>query len=70
MYMGILGELNQMVKAGQIDQVNEYLNDELTPNHDTHSHISAHIGMNNPRTAGAYRRETHHNMEMSIASSR
>ena len=35
MYMGILGELNQMVKAGQIDQVNEYLNDEFIPNHDT-----------------------------------
>lgn len=70
MYMGILGELNQMVKAGQVDQVNEYLNDELTPNHSIHNHISAHIGMNNPRTAGAYRRELHHNMEVSIASSR
>ena len=70
MYMGILGELNQMVKAGQIDQVNEYLNDEFIPNHDTHSHLSAYIGVNDPRVAGAYSRETHHNMEVSIASSR
>lgn len=70
MYMGILGELNHMVKEGQIDQINEYLNDELIPNHDTHSHISAYIGINNPRTAGAYRRKNCHNMEISLASSR
>lgn len=68
--MGILGELNQMVKTGQVDQLHEYLSDEITSNHDNLGHISAYIGMNDPRVAGAYRRTVHHNMEISIASYR
>lgn len=70
MYMGILGELNYMVKEGQIDQIAEYLHDDLIPNHDIQNHISTYIGINNPRAAGAYRRQNHHNMEIAIASSR
>ncbi|MDO4286195.1 MAG: hypothetical protein Q4C40_00555 [Eubacteriales bacterium] len=68
--MGILGELNQMAKAGQVDQLQDYLNDELTPNHEPKSHIAAYIGINDPRVAGAYRRSVRHNMEISIASHR
>ncbi|MDO4173375.1 MAG: hypothetical protein Q4D42_01305 [Eubacteriales bacterium] len=67
--MGILGELNQMAKTGQVDQLHYYLNDALAPNHEPKGHIAAYIGMNDPRIAGAYRRASHHDMEISIASS-
>ncbi|MCD8355262.1 MAG: hypothetical protein LUE11_01630 [Clostridia bacterium] len=68
--MGILGELNLMVKTGQVDQLHEYLIDEVLSDYDNLGHISAYIGMNDPRVAGAYRRKVHHNTEISIASYR
>lgn len=68
--MGILGELNQMAKAGRIEQLHAYLNNENIFCDRDFTDISACIGFNDARTAGAYRRLMHHNAEISIASYR
>lgn len=68
--MGILGELNQMAKAGQIEQFHAYLSDEINSICEDHGNIRTYIGLNDPRIAGAQRRLMHHNEEISIASFR
>ncbi len=67
--MGILGELNQMAKARSIEQIHTYLTNENTLSHNEFGMLT-NLDLNDPRTAGAYRRSMHHNTEISIASSR
>lgn len=68
--MGILGELNQMAKAKRVDQLHMLLSDEIFSGSTGCDDIAAYIGINNPRIAGVYRRQMHHNTEISIASYR
>ncbi|MDY4483271.1 MAG: hypothetical protein SPE16_04825 [Butyricicoccus porcorum] len=67
--MGILGELNQMVKAGSMEQFHTYLTNESNLSR-TDAGTSANIDLNDSRTAGAHRRSMHHDAEISIASHR
>lgn len=67
--MGILGELNQMVKAGSMEQLHTYLTNENNLSRKD-AGTPANIDLNDPRTAGTYRRSMHHNAEISIASHR
>lgn len=62
--MGILGELSQIAKAGHIEQLNEYLNDE------TNAKSESSDTLDTPRKAGAHRRTMHHDAEISFASFR
>lgn len=68
--MGILGEFNKMAKTKQIDQLHAFLGDELISSCADCNSLSAYIGMNNPRSAGAFRRQMHHNTEIFFASTR
>lgn len=69
--MGILGELNQLAKAGRLEQVDAYLSEELNSTHENCSSVlTADMCSENPRTMGADRRRMHHNMEISFASVR
>lgn len=68
--MGILGELNKMAKTKQIDELHAFLGNELISTCTDCDSFSAYIGMNNPRSAGAFRRQMHHNAEIFLASIR
>ena len=68
--MGILGELNNMAKTKQINELHAYLGNELNSNCTDCDSLAAYIGMNNPRSAGAFRRQMHHNAEIFFASTR
>lgn len=67
--MGILGELNQIAKAGSMEKLLTYLTTQNCLFYKNTGSFSS-IDLNDPRTAGAYRRSMHHNAEISIASYR
>ncbi|HBI63702.1 MAG TPA: hypothetical protein DDX51_01085 [Clostridiales bacterium] len=68
--MGILGELNQMAKAGRMEQLHAYLTDEANLSRKECNCIPSDFSLNDPRMAGAHRRLMHHNAEISLASFR
>lgn len=62
--MGILGQLSEMAKAGQTEQLRSYMTTELGVSADSLHDLRAY----DPRIAGAHKRMMNHNMEISIAS--
>lgn len=68
--MGILGDLSQLAKAGRLEQLNEYLSEEMDSSRENSYDMLSDLSSESSRTASAHRRSTHHSKEISFASFR